>query len=256
MSSAEAPNSMASTASAIMLPASAQIRCTPSTRSVLASARYLHEAFGSLVDLGAGVGGEGKLADIVGDAGGFQFFLGFPDRGDFRIGVDHVGDGVVVHVPGLPDQDFGDRDAFVLGLVRQHRPGDDVADRPDAGDIGGIMLVHHDAAARVERNTKLLQDRAHRCRARGRWRRARRRLRWFPPAPPLAGSTVALSRAPDASTAVTFDDSLKVMPCFSQQALRLAAHFAVHAGQARRRGIRPRSPRRRAAATPSRVPAR
>src|SRR5665647_2906915 len=39
MSSAEAPNSMASAASAIMLPASAQISCTPSTRSVLASAR-------------------------------------------------------------------------------------------------------------------------------------------------------------------------------------------------------------------------
>src|SRR6476620_9872455 len=41
MSSAEAPNSIAMVASAIMLPASAQKRCTPSTRSVFASARIL-----------------------------------------------------------------------------------------------------------------------------------------------------------------------------------------------------------------------
>ena len=39
MSSAAAPNSIATAASAIMLPASAPRMCTPSTRSVLASAR-------------------------------------------------------------------------------------------------------------------------------------------------------------------------------------------------------------------------
>src|SRR5260221_5615686 len=39
MSSEDAPNSMAMTASAIMLPASAQISCTPRTRSVFASAK-------------------------------------------------------------------------------------------------------------------------------------------------------------------------------------------------------------------------
>ena len=33
--------------------------------------------------------------------------------------------------------------------------------------------------------------------------------------PPAAGSTVALSLLPDASTPVTFDDSLNVRPCFS-----------------------------------------
>ena len=36
-------------------------------------------------------------------------------------------------------------------------------------------------------------------------------------APPLAGSTVAFRRVPDVSTAVTFDDSLNVMPCFSKR---------------------------------------
>ena len=36
-------------------------------------------------------------------------------------------------------------------------------------------------------------------------------------APPLAGSTVAFNFLPEASTAVTFDDSLNIMPCFSNR---------------------------------------
>src|SRR5262249_57358441 len=67
----------------------------------------LHKSVGGQIDLGAAVGGEGKLADIVGDAGGLQFLFAFADRGNFRIGVDDVGNGVVVHVPRLPDQNFG-----------------------------------------------------------------------------------------------------------------------------------------------------
>src|SRR6185437_9464526 len=65
-----------------------------------------HEAFGGLVHLGTAVGGHRKLADVVGDAGGFQFLFRFYDGGDFRIGVDHVWNGVVVYVAGLPDQNF------------------------------------------------------------------------------------------------------------------------------------------------------
>ena len=50
---------------------------------------------------------------------------------------------------GLAGQDFGDRDAFLLGLVRQHRPGDDVADRIDAGDVGREMRIDDDPPAIV-----------------------------------------------------------------------------------------------------------
>ena len=50
---------------------------------------------------------------------------------------------------GLAGDDFGDRDALVLGLVRQHRPGDHVADGIDAGDVGREMRVDDDAAAIV-----------------------------------------------------------------------------------------------------------
>ena len=109
----------------------------------------LHEAVGLVVGLGAAVGGERELADVVGDAGRLQLLLGLADRGDLREGVDHVRDHVVVHVAGLAGEDFGDRDALVLGLVRQHRAGDHVADGVDAGHVGGEMRVDDDAAAVV-----------------------------------------------------------------------------------------------------------
>ncbi len=50
---------------------------------------------------------------------------------------------------GLAGDDFGGRDAFVFGLVRQHRARDDVADGVDAGDIGAEMLVDEHPAAIV-----------------------------------------------------------------------------------------------------------
>ena len=49
------------------------------------------EAFGGAVRLGAAIGGEGELADLVGDPGLFQLFLGLADGGHFRCGVDHGG---------------------------------------------------------------------------------------------------------------------------------------------------------------------
>ena len=48
------------------------------------------------------------------------------------LGVDHARDHPVVHVAVLAGDGLGDRDALVLGLVREHRPGDRVADRVDA----------------------------------------------------------------------------------------------------------------------------
>ena len=132
-SSAEPPNSISTAASWIISPAPKPTICTPSTRSVAASARIFDEAVGVAHRAGAAVGGERELADLVGDARGLQLFLGFADAGDFRAGVDDAGDDVVVHVARLAGEDFGERDAFVLGLVGEHRPAHDVADRVDAG---------------------------------------------------------------------------------------------------------------------------
>ena len=73
-----------------------------------------------------------------------------PTRGDLGEGVDHVGDHVVVHVAGLAGQDLGRRHALVLGLVRQHRAGDHVADGVDAGHVGLVVRIDDDALPVVE----------------------------------------------------------------------------------------------------------
>ena len=49
----------------------------------------------------------------------------------------------------LAGEDFGDGDAFVLGLVGEHRAAHDIADRVDARDVGLEMVVDHDLAALV-----------------------------------------------------------------------------------------------------------
>ena len=149
----------------------------------------LHEAVGDVVGLGAAVGGERELADLVGDAGGLQFLFRLADARQLRRRVDDIGNDAVVHVPGLPGEDLGDRDALVLGLVRQHRPVDHVADGVDA------RHVRSDSARR---------------RRRVRGCRASRRL---PPGPspsvngtrPMATSTTSVSSV---SASPPFDGSI------------------------------------------------
>src|SRR5262249_20339774 len=119
-----------------------------------------YETIGGQIDLGATISGEWKLADVVGDTGSLQFLFAFADGGDFRIGVDHVGNGFVVHVARLADENLGDRDAFILGLVRQHRSGNHIADRPDARHAGGVVVIDRYAAAFVDLYTDFLESEA------------------------------------------------------------------------------------------------
>jgi hypothetical protein len=50
-------------------------------------------------------------------------------------------------VPGLTGHDLGDHDALFHRLVREHRAGNHVADRPHAGQIGPAMRIDLDLAA-------------------------------------------------------------------------------------------------------------
>ena len=58
-----------------------------------------------------------------------------------RHGVDHARNNVVVHDSGQAGDILGNRDAFVLGLMSEHRAGNDVANRPDAGDAGAEVML-------------------------------------------------------------------------------------------------------------------
>src|SRR5581483_161496 len=64
---------------------------------------------------------------------------------------------IIIHVTCPTGEDLRNRHALILGLVREHRTGDDVPDRVDALQAGDKMRVDLHAAAIVERNARLLQ---------------------------------------------------------------------------------------------------
>ena len=87
----------------------------------------------------------GNFPNLVGDVRGLQLLLCPADRGHFGRRVDDAGDDLVVHVAVLAGEDLGERHALVFGLVGEHRPAHHVADRVDAGDVGGKTIVDRDA---------------------------------------------------------------------------------------------------------------
>ena len=119
-----------------------------------------HKAVRGHDGLGAGIGGEGKLADLVGDAGSLELFFVFADGGDFRESVNHRRDGVVIDVSGLAGDQLGTGHGFIFGLVRQHRAFAAIADGINARHIGAVMIVRDDAAALVEGNPNRVQPQA------------------------------------------------------------------------------------------------
>ena len=122
----------------------------------------LHETVGRRHRPRPPVGGEGEAADRVIDSGLLKRLLRQPDGGDLGRGVDHAGDRIVVHVRGLPRDDLGGGDPFFLGLVREHRPGDHVADGVDAWRAGLEALVDLDAALPVQRDAHAVEAEAFR----------------------------------------------------------------------------------------------
>ena len=119
-----------------------------------------NEAVSGLVDLGAAVGSEGELAAPVSNAIGLQLFFCFANTRDFRRGVNHVGNDIVIHVPSLTAKNFSERDAFVLGFVSKHWTGDDVADGENTGDVGLVAAVDDDALFCIERDSGFRQAKA------------------------------------------------------------------------------------------------
>ena len=135
-------------------------------------------------------------------------------------------------MPVWPGDILGDRNALVLGLVGEHRAGDDVADRPDAGDRGAEVVVGLDLAA-------LVGLEARPCRAPS--------PSVFGPAADRDQHAVGLDRlgraarggldrqrglvALDASRPVTLVDEPELEALLLEDLVRFLADVAVHAGQ-------------------------
>src|ERR1700757_5518116 len=95
----------------------------------------LHHSFHVIAGKRAAVGTEWKSADAYVDPLLFGLIFRETDTGEFGIGVDDTGNGFVVHVASLTRDDFDRGDPFVLGFVRKHRTGDDIADGVNPFDI-------------------------------------------------------------------------------------------------------------------------
>ena len=116
-----------------------------------------HEAVGRVHGDGAAVGGEVEFADLDGAAGGLGGVLAEADGGDFRLGVNDAGHQIPVYMAGLAGDPLGDGNAVLLGLVGEHRAGDNVADGPDVLDGGAEVVVDLDAFLFIELHAGFLK---------------------------------------------------------------------------------------------------
>src|SRR6187402_2655026 len=148
-SSLLAEYSIASTASAISSPASGPMMCTPRISSSSCAAMSLtNPAVDSIAR--AAAGRERKLADLVSPAARLHLLLRLANPGNFRVGVDHRRNDVVVHVAVFAGDHVTDHHAFILRLVRQHRAAHAVADGIDVLGRRLAVIVHGDEATFVD----------------------------------------------------------------------------------------------------------
>mmetsp|Transcript_23619 Transcript_23619/g.41871 ORF Transcript_23619/g.41871 Transcript_23619/m.41871 type:complete len:299 (+) Transcript_23619:2259-3155(+) len=106
-----------------------------------------HKPVAGEIGLGAPIAHKAEFADFVFAALLFQGFFGLAHVADLRMGVDHTGDHVIVHVAMMACDLVGGGHAFVLGLVREHRPFDYIANRVDTRDVRLPMGIHLDLTA-------------------------------------------------------------------------------------------------------------
>jgi hypothetical protein len=115
----------------------------------------LDDAFVIFVGHGPAIGAEGELADPHVNPLLFCPVLREAHAGQLRIRVDDSRNDFVIYVTGFPGNHFHAGDAFLLRLVRQHRPSDDVADRVKAFDVCLEVLVNFDAAPIIHGDPEL-----------------------------------------------------------------------------------------------------
>src|ERR1019366_6509181 len=105
----------------------------------------LHEAIGGVGGDGTAVGGEVELADVDRAIRGLGGILAEAYPRDLGFGIDDGRNEIPIDMAGLASDPLGDRRAVLLGLVCEHRAGDDVADGPHAGGGGPELGINLDA---------------------------------------------------------------------------------------------------------------
>lgn len=109
------------------------------------------------VGLGTRIGSEGELADLVLDAGGLELLLGLANPGDFGVGVDDRGNGMVVHVSVSGLDVLDSSNTFLFSFVGKHGSESDVTNALDALHSGIELVIDDNTALGVNFNTNLVE---------------------------------------------------------------------------------------------------
>ena len=150
-SSLETPKAIAAAASAIISPAREPRIWTPSRRSVWASANSFTPAFHVAERSGGGRCAEREESLAIFAVQLLQLFFGLSDGGNFRMGVDHRGDGIVIDVPVARHDPLDAGHALFRRLMGQFRPADAIADGKTSGAAVSNPLSPGSPAARAGR---------------------------------------------------------------------------------------------------------
>src|SRR5690606_14669744 len=126
--------------------------------------QYLHAALAGADGPRTPVRFEREHTYLVLDAGLLELLFGLADTGNLGMGVDDIGNRVVVDMAVSGHDRFHTRDAFLLGLVRQHGAANDVTQRIDAIHVGPETFVDLHEATLVLLDAQLLQPQSIRVR--------------------------------------------------------------------------------------------
>ena len=110
-----------------------------------------------LVRDGARVRPEGEPPNPHIHALRFGFIFANTNTGELGICVNNSRNRIIVHVTGLAGEILHACDPFLLGLVRQHRPSNDVANGVDAFHVRAEMFVDFDPLPFVKLDADFLR---------------------------------------------------------------------------------------------------
>ena len=114
----------------------------------------LHEALCLAHRARLAIRAEREFAHAIGTAARFHFLLGESHGGQLRPRIHDVRNRAVVHVHRLPGDHFGGDHTLLLRLVCKQLTTAHVADRVHVRQIGLLLIVHQNFAARPHREPK------------------------------------------------------------------------------------------------------
>ena len=100
------------------------------------------------------VGAERELAHAIGAAAGLHLLLRESHRGEFGPRVHNARDGAVMHVHRLAGNHFGGNHPFFFSLVREQFATAHVTDGIHTRQVGLLLIVYQNFAARAHREAK------------------------------------------------------------------------------------------------------